>query len=129
MKRFIMTGSANRLEAEVLKQMDYTNLEEIEEKELVSGFKVRFIHSENMTFSFWNIEKGAQLPEHSHPHEQVTHIIEGRFELTVDGKSKKLGPGSLYRPMPFIPEKPWPKAASPMCFIRSEKTTDSSVKT
>jgi quercetin dioxygenase-like cupin family protein len=95
MKRFITTGSANRLEAEVLKQMDYTNLEEIEEKELVSGFKVRFIHSENMTFSFWNIEKGAQLPEHSHPHEQVTHIIEGRFELTVDGESKKLGPGSV----------------------------------
>lgn len=75
--------------------MDYTNLEEVEEKELVSGFKVRFIHSKNMTFSFWNIEKGAQLPEHSHPHEQVTHIIEGRLELTVDGESKKLDPGSV----------------------------------
>ena len=48
-----------------------------------------------MTFSFWNIEKGAQLPAHSHPHEQVTNIIEGRFELTVDGESKKLGPGSV----------------------------------
>jgi unsaturated pyranuronate lyase len=75
--------------------MKYTNLEEIEEKELVPGFKVRFIHSENMTFSFWNIEKGAQLPAHSHPHEQVTNIIEGEFELTVDGESKKLRPGSV----------------------------------
>ena len=75
--------------------MDYTHLEDIEKKELVAGFKVRFIHSENMTFSFWDIEKGAQLPEHSHPHEQVTHIIEGRFELTVDGESKELGPGTV----------------------------------
>lgn len=75
--------------------MQYLNLEEIEEKELVSGFKVRFIHSENMTFSFWNIEKGAQLPEHSHPHEQVTNVLEGKFVLTVNGESKKLGPGSV----------------------------------
>jgi unsaturated pyranuronate lyase len=75
--------------------MQYTNLEEIEEKELVSGFKVRFIHSENMTFSFWNIEKGARLPEHSHPHEQVTNVLKGEFELTVDGESKRLGPGSV----------------------------------
>jgi quercetin dioxygenase-like cupin family protein len=79
----------------MVSKMKYTNLEDIEEKEIVSGFKVRFIHSENMTFSFWNIEKGAQLPAHSHPHEQVTNIIEGRFELTVDGESKKLGPGSV----------------------------------
>ena len=75
--------------------MQYTNLEEIEEKELVSGFKVRFIHSENMTFSFWHIEKGARLPEHSHPHEQVTNVLKGEFELTVDGESKRLGPGSV----------------------------------
>jgi quercetin dioxygenase-like cupin family protein len=75
--------------------MEYTNLEDVEEKELVSGFKVRFIHSKNMTFSFWNIEKGARLPEHSHPHEQVTNVLEGKFELTVDGESKTLGPGSV----------------------------------
>jgi hypothetical protein len=30
--------------------MNYTHFEDLKEKELVSGFKVRFIHSENMTF-------------------------------------------------------------------------------
>lgn len=75
--------------------MQYLHLDEIEEKELVSGFKVRFVHSENMTFSFWSIEAGAQLPEHSHPHEQVTNVLEGEFELTVDNESKRLGPGSV----------------------------------
>ncbi len=75
--------------------MEYVCLEEIEEREPVPGFKVRFIHSENMTFSFWNIEKGSQMPEHSHPHEQVTNVVQGEFELTVDGESKKLVPGSV----------------------------------
>ncbi len=75
--------------------MQHLNLDEIEEKEPVSGFKVRFVHSENMTFSYWNVEPGAELPRHSHPHEQVTNVLEGEFELTVDGKSKKLSSGSV----------------------------------
>ena len=75
--------------------MQYLHLDEIEEKNLVSGFKVRFVHSEYMTLSYWNIEAGAQLPEHSHPHEQVTNVLEGEFELTVDNQSKILGPGSV----------------------------------
>jgi quercetin dioxygenase-like cupin family protein len=75
--------------------MQYLHLDEIEEKELVSGFKVRFVHSENMTFSYWSIEAGAQLPEHSHPHEQVTNVLEGEFELTVDNETKRFGSGSV----------------------------------
>jgi quercetin dioxygenase-like cupin family protein len=35
------------------------------------------------------------LPEHSHPHGQVTNVLKGEFELTVDGESKRLGPGSV----------------------------------
>jgi quercetin dioxygenase-like cupin family protein len=75
--------------------MQYIHLDELEEKELVSGFNVRFVHSENMTFAFWNIREGAELPGHSHPHEQVVNVIEGDFELTVDNERKQLGPGSV----------------------------------
>ena len=63
------------------------NLKDIEEKEIIPGYKAKFIHSENMTQAHWNIEKDAILPEHSHPHEQVTFIKEGEFEITVDGKT------------------------------------------
>jgi len=75
--------------------MQYYNLRETEEIELISGFKVQFVHSKNMTFSYWNIEAGAKLPEHSHPHEQVTNVLEGEFELTVNNEHKILGPGSI----------------------------------
>lgn len=75
--------------------MQYIHLNEIEEKELVPGFNVRFVHSRNMTFAFWNIQGGAELPGHSHPHEQVVNVIEGKFELTVDNERKQLGPGSV----------------------------------
>ncbi|MGL5254724.1 MAG: cupin domain-containing protein [Brevinema sp.] len=32
------------------------------------------------------LEKGAKAAEHSHVHEQLSYIIEGRFEFTIDGK-------------------------------------------
>lgn len=75
--------------------MQHFYLSEIEWKEPVAGFKARFLHSKNMTLSYWDIEAGASLPEHSHFHEQVTNVIEGQFELTVDGETKKLEPGSV----------------------------------
>ena len=75
--------------------MEYFHLSDIDWKEIVPGFKGRFIHSENMTFVYWDIEADASLPEHSHPHEQVISVIEGELDLTVDNKIKKIGPGSV----------------------------------
>ena len=75
--------------------MPFLKLIEIEEKELTPGCKVRFVHSENMTFAHWNFEAGAPLREHSHHHEQVANVIEGEFELTIDGEPRRLSPGSI----------------------------------
>jgi quercetin dioxygenase-like cupin family protein len=62
-------------------------------REPVPGFRVRFVHSEHMTQAYWDIDAGAALPEHGHVHEQVTQVIEGVFELTVEGETTQLEPG------------------------------------
>ncbi len=36
------------------------------------------------------------FPIHQHPHQQITHIIEGNFKATIDGKSEILGAGDSY---------------------------------
>ena len=51
--------------------------------------------SSEMTFVHWTVSAGTILPEHSHPHEQVAHTIEGRFEITIDGVTSVLEPGSI----------------------------------
>jgi quercetin dioxygenase-like cupin family protein len=75
--------------------MPFIDLSDLEEKELVPGYHVRFVHSENMTFAYWNIEGGSSLRDHSHPHEQVVNLIEGEFELKVGGEIKKMKPGQV----------------------------------
>lgn len=75
--------------------MAFQDLKDIEEREIVPGYRARFLHSENMTLAFWDVDPGAALPEHSHPHEQIANVIEGKFELTVDGESRVLEPGMI----------------------------------
>lgn len=48
-----------------------------------------------MTLVYWSIAAGAAIPEHSHVHEQVTHVLEGSFELVVDGEARMLELGII----------------------------------
>ncbi len=49
-----------------------------------------------MTIAYWNIIAGASLPAHSHPHEQIASIIEGEFELAVDGTPHLLKSNNVF---------------------------------
>jgi quercetin dioxygenase-like cupin family protein len=62
-------------------------------KEVFPGYVAKMIHTETMTLVYWSIAAGAAIPEHHHINEQVTHVLEGRFVLVVDGESKELEPG------------------------------------
>ena len=75
--------------------MAHIHLNDAKQNELFAGFKGRFVHSATMTFIHWEIDAGAVLPVHSHPHEQVAHMIEGEFEITIDGETHVLRPGSI----------------------------------
>lgn len=62
-------------------------------KNLLDGGKVRLIHTQNLTLAEWEFDEGSDLPEHSHPHEQITKVISGRFALTVEGVTYTLEEG------------------------------------
>lgn len=64
--------------------------------ELFPGLKVRFVHTNNVTLAHWEIDQGADLPSHSHPHEQIVNMISGTFELRVEGSTYTLEPGQVF---------------------------------
>ena len=75
--------------------MGLINLNNIEAKEIAKGYFAKLIHSEQMTFSFIEVKAGESLPEHAHPHEQVSIVQEGIFQLTLDGKPIQFSAGEL----------------------------------
>lgn len=70
-------------------------LAEIVPKEIMPGYHGKMVHAQNMSIAFWEVEKGAQVPEHSHMHEQVMHVLEGTFEFTLDGATQIYNPGDI----------------------------------
>jgi quercetin dioxygenase-like cupin family protein len=73
--------------------MIFQDLGDLPQREIVPGYRAQFIHTKGMTLAYWEVEAGAALPEHSHPHDQIANVLEGEFELTVAGESRILVPG------------------------------------
>jgi quercetin dioxygenase-like cupin family protein len=77
---------------------DYAN---VPPRDIAPGFHGRYVHSERVTQGRVDIDPGAILPEHSHPHEQWTTVLTGTLELTVTGVVQILQPGQLLSIPPY----------------------------
>ena len=82
--------------------MAFINTKELQSKEVIKGYVGRTIHTGTMTFMYWTVKEGAVMPQHNHMHEQIAHVLKGKFELIVDGEKKLLEPGIVAVIPPFI---------------------------
>ena len=65
-------------------------------REILDGtIRGHYAHLAGMTLGEVNLDAGTVVPMHSHPHEQVTYVIDGRFEFTVGDETTILEPGML----------------------------------
>lgn len=53
------------------------------------------IHMQHMTLAYWEVEEGAEVPQHSHHNEQLMQVLEGRFEFTLNGVCAEYEPGDM----------------------------------
>lgn len=64
--------------------------------ELGPGVRLRTPHGEHIMLSLVEIDAGAVVPTHSHPHEQAGIVLEGKLELTIAAETRVLSPGASY---------------------------------
>jgi quercetin dioxygenase-like cupin family protein len=63
-------------------------LDGIEQKTLVHGDKTLMVE--------FRLQKGATLPLHSHPHEQIGHLLSGNIRLTIGVAVHDVQPGDSW---------------------------------
>lgn len=83
--------------------MSFVDFSKVPEFEIFPGFRGRLVHTDQMTYGEVNIDEGAILPEHKHPHEQFTRVVEGTIEFTVGGKTETLTAGMIAQMPPNVP--------------------------
>jgi quercetin dioxygenase-like cupin family protein len=76
--------------------MSYYVVKEMPPKILAKGVEMRVISGDKMTMVFFRLEPGAQIPEHSHPHEQMGTVLKGSIELIIDKDKRVVNEGNAY---------------------------------
>lgn len=54
------------------------------------------VHTDELMVVEFAFEKGAVGVPHSHPHVQASYVAEGRFQVTIDGRTATLEQGDSF---------------------------------
>jgi quercetin dioxygenase-like cupin family protein len=71
----------------------FHHFSDIKTKEIAPGFFSKLIHTETNTINFIEVKAGNSVPRHQHINEQLSFVIEGKFELTVNDIPQLLDTG------------------------------------
>jgi quercetin dioxygenase-like cupin family protein len=74
--------------------------------EMVPGVTRRTLStSEGMMLIDVVLEKGAVVPFHNHPHEQIGYLASGRVLFEMGDERRELGPGDSWLVPPNVPHQ------------------------
>jgi unsaturated pyranuronate lyase len=65
--------------------------------ELAPGVSARPLFGDGAMLNLVELEPGAGVPVHSHPHEQLGHVLQGELELTIAGEPHVLTAGDAFQ--------------------------------
>ena len=71
--------------------------------EMGPGIIRRAAYLDDLMVTFVDFEPGAVLPEHSHPHQQITWIVSGSMKFDLDGDKRVLDAGDGVLVAPDVP--------------------------
>ena len=82
----------------------FTSYKDTEIKDLGGGLTRRVLaHGEDMMAVEVCFEKGAVGNMHTHPHVQISYVLEGSFEATIGEEKRIITVGDTYYTLPDVP--------------------------
>jgi unsaturated pyranuronate lyase len=77
-------------------QSQFVRFDDVQSFTLAAGVTGRPLFGAGAMINLIEFEPGAQVPLHSHPHEQLGIVLRGMQALVVDGVARELGPMEGY---------------------------------
>ena len=78
--------------------------DELDLKDLGGGVSRKVLaYDDNLMSVEVRFEKGAVGAMHTHPHTQISYVLEGCFEATLNGETKIISKGDTYITAPNAP--------------------------
>ena len=74
----------------------FKDIYEVKPIEITPGITIRTLWGDNVMMSLIENEPDADVPEHTHPHEQAGMVLEGEFDMSIDGEWVRMRKGMSY---------------------------------
>ena len=68
----------------------------VKRRELAPGVTLRTMWGEKVMMSIVEIAPHGVVPAHSHPHEQAGMVLQGEFDFTIGGQTRRVRQGDAY---------------------------------
>lgn len=83
-------AQVNTIDSVATSKVQHFNFDEMESEFIGEGIKRKWFHGEKGQMTIFDLEKGAHIPWHKHPNEQITYIMSGKVKIKtiIDGKEE-----------------------------------------
>lgn len=80
--------------------MRFFRTSDLSPTQMLPGITRRAVYLDDVMLTFFEFEPRALVPEHDHPHQQITYVLAGAMEFNLDGEKRVLhaGDGVLIPP-------------------------------
>lgn len=85
--------------------MPFIDIEKIPPLKLLPGCRLRTPHGKNVMLSYLEMDEGAEVPLHNHPHEQAGMLLQGKLQLTIGDETRIVEPGAMFIIPSNVPHK------------------------
>lgn len=85
--------------------MPFIDINSIEAISPVPGCRLRTPYGQNLMLSYLEMDSGAEIPMHNHPHEQGGILLQGRLQLTIGEETRVCEAGSMFIIPPGVPHR------------------------
>jgi quercetin dioxygenase-like cupin family protein len=75
--------------------VQFFKFEKLPQEPLMDKVLRQFVSGEKLTLTRFELKKGAVVPEHSHPNEQISYILSGAAKFIVAGKEYTVRSGEV----------------------------------
>jgi quercetin dioxygenase-like cupin family protein len=86
-------------------ELRYTSWNSIAVDNLKPLLGLHFVVGQNIMLARVLLKKGCIVPEHSHPNEQITFVLEGALKFLIDGREIVVHSGELLTIPPNMPHR------------------------
>ncbi|WKN42767.1 cupin domain-containing protein [Tunicatimonas pelagia] len=91
--------------AQKINEINQIKWEELEWEQLADKLYRKYVYGSQGMIAMFKMDKGAKVPIHKHPNEQLTYIVKGSVKVTMENQDYIVKAGEVLIIPPNVPHK------------------------